>query len=294
MNDPLVSVYIPTRGRPNLLRRALGSALCQTYSAIEVLVAVDGPDSDTHDALAPFASDPRVRIIARESQGGACRARNDAIRAARGELITGLDDDDELRPDHLRSLVDLLLQSGAPFVATSNLILRPEGPIVRHAFSGPITLDSLLSENVVGNQVLTRTAYLRELGGFDPTMPAWQDYDLWVRLAARYGTGFKTDSRSYLQHQEHGAERISDGARIKRAHARFVEKHARLLQNSHLMSIELLMLATTHEPFAIPKLFRLAQGGLGKRAVIAYLSNRLPRLRRRALGLKRRLSRLRF
>jgi glycosyltransferase involved in cell wall biosynthesis len=289
--NPRVSLYIPTHGREKLLMRALRSALTQTFSDLEVIVVIDGPDEHTRSALQGVADD-RLHIIQREARGGACQARNDAIFAARGELITGLDDDDELEQDHVKNLVELLDTSGAPFVATSSVVIRDEGTLIRHGFTGPITLDALLFENVIGNQVLTKTSYLRELGVFDPEMPAWQDYDLWVRLAHRYGTGLKTDQRSYLQYHNHGASRITERTRIIAAHRRFVAKHQALLEPRHLASLELLVLATTHEKFDIKTALRLASEGFAERSATAYLANQFPGARSTFLQFRRRLDQL--
>lgn len=271
--------------------RAIHSVLAQTYSDLEIIVVVDGPDQATSNALGGV-SDPRLRVLHRENRGGACQARNDAILSARGTLITGLDDDDELKPDHIRLLVELLARSGAPFVAASGVTVRQEGSITRHGFTGPISPDALLFENVVGNQILTHTAYLREVGGFDSAMPAWQDYDLWVRLSQRYGPGLKVDSRTYIQHQDHGEARISEPHRIRRARDIFIEKHRAVLRPHHLASLELLVLATTHEPFGFGRVLDFLQVGLGRRAITAYLSNRFPRLRSLVLHARRSFPRL--
>lgn len=281
--QPQISLYIPTRGRPRLVQRAVQSSLAQTHSLLEVLVVIDGPDPETLAVLAPFRADPRVRIIERDAPGGACVARNQAIFEARGELITGLDDDDELLPDHVETLHKAFDATKSSFAATTSLILRREDSLVRHAFTGAVGLDALLAENIVGNQVLTQTHHLRQLGGFDPAMPAWQDYDLWVRLVERFGPGHKVDARTYIQHQEHDEVRISSRDRILDAHQRFIAKHASLLTPTHLASLELLRFATTHEAFELRRLLAYSRIGLGKRALFAYVSNRFPRARRAAL-----------
>lgn len=276
---PLVSLFIPTRRRPELLTRALKSAFAQNYPHLEILVVIDGPDPATAWALRPYLGHPQLRVIQRPTQGGACRARNDAIESAQGELITGLDDDDELLVDHVTMLVQALQRSKAPFVATTSVLLRQTGTLVRHAFEGPVLLDRLLSENVIGNQVLTYTAHLRAVGGFDPNMPAWQDYDLWVRLTERFGPGYKIDARTYLQHQEHDLERISSRNRIFLAHETFARKHSSLLSEKHLASLELLAFATAHEPISFAQLIRFVRAGTPRRAATAFVADHFPRLR---------------
>ena len=95
-----VCVVIPTRGRPELVLRAVGSALAQVTAPAEVLVVVDGPDPATETALAAVG-DPRLRVLVLERNGGAAAARNAGVRATACEWVAFLDDDDEWRPGKL-------------------------------------------------------------------------------------------------------------------------------------------------------------------------------------------------
>jgi glycosyltransferase involved in cell wall biosynthesis len=92
--ERFVSVVIPTRNRPDLLIRAVKSALAQTYSNLEVVVVIDGPDRATEAALEALA-DPRVTIVPLLQNVGGSEARNIGARTAKGEWIALLDDDDE-------------------------------------------------------------------------------------------------------------------------------------------------------------------------------------------------------
>ena len=93
-----VSAVIPTRGRPQLVLRAVGSALAQAYKNLEVIVVLDGPDVATSSVLAAIRDD-RLRVITLTQAQGAQRARNAGIEAARGDWIALLDDDDEWLPE---------------------------------------------------------------------------------------------------------------------------------------------------------------------------------------------------
>ncbi|MCW2247479.1 glycosyltransferase involved in cell wall biosynthesis [Azospirillum fermentarium] len=92
-----VSVVIPTRFRPDLVMRAVASALAQTHPAIEVIVVIDGPDPDTEAALSAIA-DPRLSVLVPAANGGAARARNRGVEAATGRWVAFLDDDDHWHP----------------------------------------------------------------------------------------------------------------------------------------------------------------------------------------------------
>ena len=91
---PLVSVVIPTRGRPVVVQRAIRSALRQTFHELEVLVVVDGVDPETVAAVEAL-HEPQVRVIALPRSVGAAEARNVGVEAALGRWIAFLDDDDE-------------------------------------------------------------------------------------------------------------------------------------------------------------------------------------------------------
>jgi glycosyltransferase involved in cell wall biosynthesis len=97
---PLITAVIPTRGRAELVVRAVRSALCQTYAKVEVVVVVDGPDESTVHTLRAL-DEPRLLVIALAENVGGSEARNIGIRAARGSWIALLDDDDEWLPEKL-------------------------------------------------------------------------------------------------------------------------------------------------------------------------------------------------
>jgi glycosyltransferase involved in cell wall biosynthesis len=128
---PEVSVVIPTRGRPELVPRAVRSALAQTLRDIEVIVVIDGPDPATCAALSDN-TDPRLRVIGLDRSGGAPAARNIGAEHAIGEWTAMLDDDDEWLPEKLES--QLTLARSAPHqlpIVASRLVMRtPRAEIV--------------------------------------------------------------------------------------------------------------------------------------------------------------------
>lgn len=98
MNEPTVSVIVPTYGRPAFLQHALESVLLQTFPDWECLVV-----DDASGQIAQVPSDPRFRWIQRSSNGGPGAARNTGMEAARGKYIAFLDDDDLLTPVRLQA-----------------------------------------------------------------------------------------------------------------------------------------------------------------------------------------------
>ncbi|MEV0716024.1 glycosyltransferase family 2 protein [Asanoa sp. NPDC050611] len=121
---PEVSVVIPTRGRPDLVTRAVRGVLAQTFDNLEVIVVVDGPDEATVAALGGLA-DPRVRTIVLPSSGGAPNARNTGVAAAQGAFVAMLDDDDEWLPEKLAVQLDEAKSANVPLpIVTCRIVNR--------------------------------------------------------------------------------------------------------------------------------------------------------------------------
>jgi glycosyltransferase involved in cell wall biosynthesis len=119
IDAPLVSVVIPTRNRPQLVERAARSALSQTLREIEVVVVVDGPDSETRRTLEAIG-DHRLHILCLRQTWGGSEARNIGVRYARGAWIALLDDDDEWLPEKLAKQWEIgqSMSGGYLFVAS--------------------------------------------------------------------------------------------------------------------------------------------------------------------------------
>jgi glycosyltransferase involved in cell wall biosynthesis len=117
-----VSVVIPTRGRPQWVAGAVKSALSQSSSPLEVIVVIDGPDSETVLALQAIPDD-RLRVIALEDNVGGSEARNIGVRSACGEWIAFLDDDDWWMADKLEKQLAHAASSHACYPVVSSLLL---------------------------------------------------------------------------------------------------------------------------------------------------------------------------
>ncbi|MDQ0008353.1 glycosyltransferase involved in cell wall biosynthesis [Luteibacter jiangsuensis] len=238
---PLVSVYIPTRNRSALLRRAIDSVLAQTYPEIEVLICDEASTDDTAEVVADYARrhPGKFTYLRNETPQGACRARNRCIEQAIGTYVTGLDDDDLFHPQRIECLVDIYRRHSPSFACSRFKYFQDPAQIERlreHRYSetelaraDKLTLPALLYANLAGNQVLTELSRMRELGGFDESMPSWQDYDMWIRLADRYGTAVCTRQLLSFVDDDRSRARIRNSSRRAEGSERFIAKHARLM-----------------------------------------------------------------
>ena len=117
-----VSAIVPTRNRPDFVCRAVQSVLAQTVQDLECLVVIDGPDPATIEALANIR-DSRLKVLALQENVGGCEARNIGARAAQGEWVALLDDDDEWLPERLEKQLAAAAAASAPVTMISSLFL---------------------------------------------------------------------------------------------------------------------------------------------------------------------------
>ena len=99
---PLISIYMPTWNRQQLAIRAIKSVLRQDYDNWELIIVDDC--SSSYEQLQKFVedlNDPRVVYTHNAINSGACAVRNQAIMQAKGQYLTGIDDDDEWTPNRL-------------------------------------------------------------------------------------------------------------------------------------------------------------------------------------------------
>lgn len=112
---PKVSVAILTRNRPKLLMRAVNDVLRQTFTDLELIVVIDGPDDVTVEAL-KTVDDPRLRWVQHERNMGISAARNTGFREAKGDYIALQDDDDEWMPEKIKKQVAACEAAGGEYV----------------------------------------------------------------------------------------------------------------------------------------------------------------------------------
>tara|TARA_R110001583_G_scaffold69129_2_gene196181 strand:- start:22829 stop:23719 length:891 start_codon:yes stop_codon:yes gene_type:complete len=226
MNLPLVSIYMPTYNRLTLLKRAINSVIEQSYKNIELIVVNDGSSDNTREYLDSIASES-IKIFHHESSKGACRARNLAIENAKGEFITGLDDDDYLEKKHIEILYNTYVSNDGIQGVFSNIVLHKSIGKIYCKKKSVVTLSDLRISNYVGNQIFTTPKLLINSGLFDTDMPAWQDYELWFRILAKHkGVYINTNIASYIQDESHLLGRISgDYQKIFSAFEHFSDKY---------------------------------------------------------------------
>jgi glycosyltransferase involved in cell wall biosynthesis len=203
---PLVSVVVPTYNRAARVARAICSVQRQTHTRLEIIVVDDASHDDTPQVVANL-HDPRLRYIRHNKNAGGSAARNTGIRAASGEFIAFLDDDDEWEPEKTEEQLKVL-QYYDVVVCTSDGI----GPdLHKYEHRKALELADLRTGPFGGTGVLmARTAVLKETL-FDEALPRGQDWDVFIRIAMKHRIGYL--NKPLLRYDNGDHDRITNRIR---------------------------------------------------------------------------------
>lgn len=189
----VVSVIIPTYGRPDFLKRAVESALQQTYPYVEVIVVDDNnPNTEarikTEEVMLQYAQRNNVIYLQHEHNKNGSAARNTGIRKASGKYICLLDDDDEMLPTRIELFVEkmeLLDETwGACYSGFTKIV--NDGDVVHgdETREGDLYKAALMRSLYFcpGSNLFARTHLVKQIGGFDEDFWRNQDIEFLARL----------------------------------------------------------------------------------------------------------------
>jgi glycosyltransferase involved in cell wall biosynthesis len=185
---PQISVVIPVHDRAQTIGRAIDSVLAQELLPDEIIVVDDGSTDETPEILSLYHSE--IQVVTQENKGVSA-ARNRGVLASKARWIAFLDSDDEWLPDKLQKQLTCLQQHpGARILQTeerwirNNMRVNPGKKYEKK--SGNIFKYCLKTCIVSPSTVMCERSLLDEMGGFDETLPVCEDYDLWIRIAAKH------------------------------------------------------------------------------------------------------------
>ena len=187
---PMFSVVMTTYNRPRLLQDAIASVLDQTFQDFEILVVNDG-GPQVESSLSWTGEDARITYV-RQPNRGPSAARNAALKLARGRYVVYLDDDDLMRREHLDTLRGQLAVTPDAVVYTSAEYvpeklsggLRVEGKRYSPYQHDGFDYNRLQVSNYIPiNTFCHARSLLDEVGMFDETLHALEDWDLLIRLS---------------------------------------------------------------------------------------------------------------
>lgn len=231
MHAKLVSIYIPTRNRSDLLARAVKSAVEQSYPHVEVIVVDDHSEPmEREKNRAVCSCYPNVTLLQNDAPKGANFARNRAIQFSAGEFVTGLDDDDEFAPTRVERML-AVYSTDVSFVCSASLIKSPS----KTALQTPLpvlTAKNSCVINYVGNQILTEREKMLRIGGFDERLPSQQDHDMWLRLLKEFGPAVGLSDILQTVYWNHAKPQITGSSRATKGRIMFLAKHKRVMSRA--------------------------------------------------------------
>ena len=190
-NFPLVSIVITTHNRPTLLKRAIDSAVGQTYPKTEIIVVDDASEKETQAVCSQYKNIKYYYIPKEESKGGN-HARNLGIKASSGKYVSLLDDDDYWKPEKIEKQVNTLEsnpQCGICYTDYYREEVCPDGSTILHEdkinrlFQGDMHVKIWACIIITTSKIMARRDILIQIGIFDEELGFWQDYELLMRLS---------------------------------------------------------------------------------------------------------------
>lgn len=198
----IVDVGIPTLGRPELVREAVESVCAQTLTAWRLAISENGPaGSETEAALGPYLEDPRITYSATGSVVSGQENWTRLIRRGDAPYVALLHDDDLWDPAFLERRVEFLERHPqCGFVFSGNREIDADGAVLREtrlvlpegAYAPETFFPILYEHNVIGppSILVRRDAYEAVGAYFDAEFNPYWDYEMWLRLAARFAAGY--------------------------------------------------------------------------------------------------------
>lgn len=220
MYDRLISVVIPSYKREaSLMKRSVLSVLGQTYKNVEIIVVDDNPnDSELCVDIKRFCDQfGQVHYVKLDGNQGACAARNLGIEKSKGEWIGFLDDDDEWLPQkleksipHFRDNIGIVASPGYILVEDdSGNVVEKKDYHYNDTNKERIVHEDFLAKDLIGStsQAIVRKKCFAVCGGFDVSLPARQDYEMWIRISQKYDVYYVNEK--LFHHYMHTGEQIS-------------------------------------------------------------------------------------
>tara|TARA_A100001011_G_scaffold144386_1_gene152551 strand:- start:12732 stop:13568 length:837 start_codon:yes stop_codon:yes gene_type:complete len=187
-----ISVIIPTYNRKHTLQRAIDSVLAQTFKPYEIIIVDDGSKDGTKEWL--LQNYPSVQCI-HQPNNGVSSARNKGIQISQGSWIALLDSDDEWMPEKLEYQSKFIeVNRDSSFCHTNEIWIRNGvrvNQMKKHKkYGGDIFKYCLDICRISPSSSIIKKDVFEEVGTFDESLTVCEDYDLWLRVTAKFNILF--------------------------------------------------------------------------------------------------------
>ncbi|QGJ72266.1 Hypothetical protein PBC10988_39840 [Planctomycetales bacterium 10988] len=294
--EPSVSVIIRTiQSRHHLLREAIESVLLQSYPSIEILIIEDGSDvaKEMVEAIVPYKPSHTIRYFS-IPHAGRCAAGNFGLEQAAGEFINFLDDDDQLYPTHVESILSAILKTGGAIAGYAD---SEEIPTQFHSLEplnyqvgkkkrirpGNFSRMELWCRNYLPIQsILFKRELFLKYGGFDLELDCLEDWNLWIRYLSEGEVVYIPEVTSFYRVPINKQDRQKRNQAFDRYRPLAEEKNRQVKVNLTIGEL----LATSHEftnklhlqPVTVAVLQRKVKSSRWLFSLLAYLGQSFERL----------------
>ena len=238
-----ISVVIPTYNRRETIGRSIDSVLNQTLFPSEIIVVDDGSTDGTCDYIQ--SNFPSIKLLHQPNKG-VSSARNMGIRSSNSDWVALLDSDDEWFPQKLEKQVMTLSQSpDIKFCHTEEIWIRNGvrvNQMKKHQkYGGHIFYKCLDMCRISPSSVLFHQSILDDVGYFDKDLKVCEDYDLWLRITAKFPVLYIDEPliKKYGGHEDQ-LSRVKDGIeshRIKVLEKLIMQKFTSVQRNAMLKTL---------------------------------------------------------
>lgn len=188
---PLVSIVMPVHNGAEFIDDTIHSVLGQTYENWELLIVDDSSSDNTLEVIGQFSSE-KIRLITCKKNGGAAKARNRGVRAAKGRYLCFLDADDLWQPDKLQRQIEFMKEKDCAFAYAGYVFAdadgRPNGKVVR--VPEEITYKQALKNTTIWTSTVMFD--MKKLNKKDVEMPdvASEDTATWWKILKKVGSAY--------------------------------------------------------------------------------------------------------
>ena len=190
----MVTIIIPTYNRKSYLEDAIDSVLGQNFTHFGIIVVDDGSDDGTADLVRGLGDPKKLEYMRFSHSGVPGKVRNAGARMAKGNYLAFLDSDDLWKPEKLTRQIAFFEEHPGIWICHSREIWQRGEKIVsqagqRHKRSGYI-FPGAVKKCIIGpSTVMMRRELFEEFGGFREDLEIAEDYELWLRITAKYPVG---------------------------------------------------------------------------------------------------------
>lgn len=178
-----ITIVIPVLNREATIERTLASVYAQSLRPAEVIIVDNGSTDSTYSIVDKWVASRPYASILKEPKPGACAARNRGLELVKTPYVMFFDSDDEMLPHHVRDFEEAASRTRADIIGRTILTEFSNGTRRHLWFSARTPMFRHLFNSTLSTQrIIVKTELVRRVGGWNETLPGWNDFELGVRL----------------------------------------------------------------------------------------------------------------